>query len=104
MSYNGNLLIDNRKCLIVNAQLLQTNGRSERDAALLMLEQVPGDGRITVGGDRCPFVYHPLSTANKQSDSKDRTGHVLNSAHRSLQTESWIARRNNTRWPRPSCL
>jgi hypothetical protein len=32
--------------------LLQANGRAERDAALLMLEQVPGDGRITVGGDK----------------------------------------------------
>jgi hypothetical protein len=32
--------------------LLQANGRAERDAALVMLEQVPGDGRITVGGDK----------------------------------------------------
>jgi hypothetical protein len=37
--------------LIVNAELLQANGRAERDAALLMMEQVPGDSRITVGGD-----------------------------------------------------
>ena len=38
--------------LIVNAELLEANGRAERDAALLMLEQVPGDGHITVGGDK----------------------------------------------------
>jgi hypothetical protein len=30
--------------------LLEANGRAERDAALVMLEQIPGDGRITVGG------------------------------------------------------
>ena len=52
LSYNGSLLVDNREGLIVNAELLQANGRAERDAALLMLEQVPGDGRITVGGDK----------------------------------------------------
>jgi transposase len=52
LSYNGNLLVENRNGLIVNTELLQANGRAERDAALLMLEQVPGDGRITVGGDK----------------------------------------------------
>jgi len=48
LSYNGSLLVDNREGLIVNAELLQANGRAERDAALVMLEQVPGDDRITV--------------------------------------------------------
>ena len=52
LSYNGNLLLENRNGLVVNAELLQANGRAERDAALVMLEQVPGDGRITVGGDK----------------------------------------------------
>ena len=52
LSYNGNLLVENRNGLVVNAELLQANGRSERDAALMMLEQVPGDERITVGGDK----------------------------------------------------
>lgn len=52
LSYNGNLLVENRNGLIVNAELLQANGRAERDAALVMLEQIPGDSRITVGGDK----------------------------------------------------
>jgi hypothetical protein len=52
LSYSGNLQVENRYGLIVNAELLQANGRAERDAALLMLEQVAGDGRITVGGDK----------------------------------------------------
>src|ERR1700741_4137535 len=52
LSYSGNLLVENRNGLIVNTELLEANGRAERDAALLMLEQVPGDGRITVGGDK----------------------------------------------------
>jgi transposase len=52
LSYNGNLLVENRNGLVVNAELFQANGRSERDAAMVMLEQVPGDGRITVAGDK----------------------------------------------------
>ena len=52
LSYSGNLLIENRNGLIVNAELLEANGRAERDGALLMLEQLPGDQRLTVGGDK----------------------------------------------------
>jgi len=52
LSYNGDLLIENRNGLIVNAELLQANGRAERDAALVMLVQVEGNGRVTVGGDK----------------------------------------------------
>jgi hypothetical protein len=37
LSHNGSLLVDNREGLIVNAELLQANGRAERDAALVML-------------------------------------------------------------------
>jgi len=52
LSYNGNLLTENRTGLIVNTETLQANGTSERDGALLMLEQIPGTGRATVGGDK----------------------------------------------------
>jgi IS5 family transposase len=52
LSYSGNLLVENRNGLIVNAELLEANGRAERDAALVMLEQVRGNGRVTVGGDK----------------------------------------------------
>jgi transposase len=52
LNYSGNLQVENRHGLIVNAEMLDANGRAERDAALLMLEQVPGAGRITVGGDK----------------------------------------------------
>ena len=52
LSYSGNLLVENRNGLIVNAELLEANGRAERDAALLMLEQVPGGKRVTTGADK----------------------------------------------------
>jgi transposase len=52
LSYSGNLLVENRNGLIVNAMAWEANGAAERDTALVMLEQVPGDGPITVGGDK----------------------------------------------------
>jgi hypothetical protein len=52
LSYSGNLLIENRNGLIVNEELLEANGRAERDAALVMLEQIPGTHPATVGGDK----------------------------------------------------
>ena len=52
LSYSGNLLIENRNGLIVDALAWEANGRAERDTALLMLEQLSGDHPVTVGGDK----------------------------------------------------
>ena len=52
LSYSGNLLVENRHGLIVNAMAWEANGTAERDTALLMLEQLPGQQRLTVGGDK----------------------------------------------------
>ena len=52
LSYSGNLLVENRNGLIVEAEVFQANGTAERDAALVMLEQIPGTKPVTVGGDK----------------------------------------------------
>ena len=52
LSYCGNLLIENGNGLIANTELLQANGTAERDAALLMIEQIPAGQRVTVGADK----------------------------------------------------
>ena len=52
MSYSGHLLVENRNGLIVEAMAWEANGTAEREAALVMLEQIPGDERVTVGGDK----------------------------------------------------
>jgi IS5 family transposase len=52
LSYNGNLLTENRNGLIVSTELLQANGTAERHAAMLMMEQLPGGRRVTVGADK----------------------------------------------------
>src|SRR6266849_6597682 len=52
LSYSGHLLVENKNGLIVDAEGFQANGTAERDAALLMLERVPGTKTVTVGGDK----------------------------------------------------
>lgn len=52
LSYSGNLLVENRHGLIVSSMVWEATGTAERDAAMAMLEQVPGTGRVTVGGDK----------------------------------------------------
>lgn len=52
LSYCGNLLVENRNGLIVDAEVFQANGTAERDAALVMLERVFGTQPVTVGGDK----------------------------------------------------
>lgn len=52
LSYNGNLLVENRNGRIVTTEVFQANGTAERDAALVMLEQIPGGDRVTVGADK----------------------------------------------------
>ena len=52
LSYCGNLLVENRNGMIVAAEVFQANGTAERDAALVMLEKLPGTQPVTVGGDK----------------------------------------------------
>lgn len=52
LSYSGNLLVENGNGLIVDAEVLQANGTAERDAALVMMEKLPGTKAVTVGGDK----------------------------------------------------
>jgi transposase len=52
LSYSGNLLVENRNGLIVSSRVWEATGIAERYAALEMLQEVPGTGRVTVGGDK----------------------------------------------------
>jgi hypothetical protein len=52
LSYSGNLLVENRNRLIVDAEVFQANGTAERDAALILLEKLAGTQSVTVGGDK----------------------------------------------------
>ena len=52
LAYIGHLLMENRNGLVVDARLTQANGTAEVAAALAMLGDRPGSGRITVGADK----------------------------------------------------
>jgi len=44
--------MENRNGLIINTEVFEANGTAERDAALVMLEQIPGAKRVTVAADK----------------------------------------------------
>ncbi len=52
LCYNGNLLVENRPRTDRKHRGVRGNGTAERDAALVMLEQIPGTRQVTVGGDK----------------------------------------------------
>ena len=52
LCYEGHVLMDNLQGLVVDVKITEVTGTSERDAALDMLQIVPGNGRITVGADK----------------------------------------------------
>jgi transposase len=52
LAYCGNVLMENRNGLVVDTELLQCNGTAERDAALMMVEELAGCRPVTVAGDK----------------------------------------------------
>lgn len=52
LSYMGHALMENRNGLIVDVMATTATGTSERDAAAIMVADVPGSHRITVAGDK----------------------------------------------------
>jgi transposase len=52
LCYSGNVMIENRNGLVVDAELMQASGTAEREAALWMAERIPGTDRVTLAGDK----------------------------------------------------
>lgn len=52
MSFSGHVLMENRNGLVANAEVLPANGTAERDAALVMIEAISGEHKVTVGADK----------------------------------------------------
>jgi transposase len=51
-AYIGHVLMENRNKLAVDTQLTTASGTAEREAALAMLDALPGAGHKTVGADK----------------------------------------------------
>lgn len=52
LAYMGHVLMENRNGLAVDARLTQATGKAEREAALSMVEDIPGNHRVTLGADK----------------------------------------------------
>jgi hypothetical protein len=52
LGYLGHVLMEHRSGLIVKATVTPADGYGERDAALVMIERIPGRHRITVAADK----------------------------------------------------
>ena len=52
LSFAGHMLMENRKGLPVDVTITQATGTAEWEAALDMLEGLPGVHRVTVGADK----------------------------------------------------
>jgi len=79
LSYTGSVLMENRNGLAIDATVDLATGTAERDAAFAMAAQIPGDGRVTLGGDK------NYDTAGFVEDMRDLnvTPHVAqNDKHR----------------------
>ncbi len=44
--------MENRNGLVADVEVLPATGTAERDAALMMIESIPGDHPVTVGADK----------------------------------------------------
>jgi IS5 family transposase len=52
LAYRGHLLTENRNGLVISTLTTRAYGSAERDAALLMAENIPGSHRATLGADK----------------------------------------------------
>ena len=52
LAFMGHVLMENRNALVVDTRLTAATGTAEREAAIAMVEAVPGRHRITLGADK----------------------------------------------------
>jgi transposase len=52
LCHMGHVLIENRHGLVIEATTTRATGTAEREAAVAMIAAIPGQHRITVGGDK----------------------------------------------------
>ena len=62
LCYMGHVLMENRHGLVVKPTVTQANGKAERNAALDMVQAIPGNRRITLGGDKNYDVHKFVET------------------------------------------
>ena len=69
--------MENRHGLVAQAEVLPANGTAERDAAMVMIEAIPGDHSVTVGADKNYDTKDFVAEARHMK----ATPHVTQNAH-----------------------
>ena len=72
LSYSGHVLMENRNGMVVNVEVLPATGTAEREAALSMIEAIPGNHRVTVGADKA----YDTKGFVEESRKRNATPHV----------------------------
>jgi transposase len=52
LSFAGHVLMENRNGIAVTSSVTLAEGRAELEAAVAMVEEIPGQHRVTLGGDK----------------------------------------------------
>lgn len=52
LSFGAHVLMENRHGLVVNTRTTLATGTSEREASIQMVEEIPGQSQVTLGGDK----------------------------------------------------
>ena len=112
LGYLGHVLLEHRSGLIVDTRVTPADGHGERDAALLMIQEIPGQHRITVAADKgydtrdfvtnlrvmdvTPHVAQYAASGHRRSAVDGRTtrhpGYAVSQRKRKLveQTFGWM--------------
>ena len=113
LSYAGHVLMENRNGLAVNGCVTAADGHAEPQAAVAMVEEIPGQHRVTLGADkgydRKDFVQElrdhqvtPHIARKQTSIIDDRTtrhpGYAISQQKRNVRKKSLVGSR-----PSPGC-
>ncbi len=52
MSYGAHVLMESRNGLVVNPRVTSATGACEREASIEMVDDIPGQERVTLGTDK----------------------------------------------------
>jgi transposase len=52
LSYGAHVLMENRNGLVVNTRVTLATGTCEREASIAMVDEIPGQGQVTLGADK----------------------------------------------------
>ena len=80
LSYNGNVLMENRNGLVADVQVLLATGKAEREAALMMIGSLEGSDALTVGADKGYDTKEFIAECRQMN----ATPHVAQKAHSAI--------------------